>query len=366
MRALTWERREPDAEVLQVTNMWPDHADPPGPSGSPGPRYGIFVKRQVDSLIEAGVRCDVAFVRGYESPIAYALAAMSMLRQGLRGRRYQLVHVHAGETALPARFYFGAPMIFSYYGSDLLGEPYADATLPRSERVRLVVQREHARLATRTITQSREMESVLPPSVQGRNLVIPSGIAPDLFRPIDREEARERLGWSKQDRMALFAADPEVERKRYWLAKAACDWAEQNGQPVRLQVAAEIEPDEMPLAMSAADCLLLTSSIEGSPNVVKEAILCNLPVVTTCVGDVEEVLADVEPSWICEAEPSALGAAVKECLADPRRSNGREASGWLNDEAIARPILDLYEELAPGCTGAARPAPAGVEAVTSI
>jgi glycosyltransferase involved in cell wall biosynthesis len=104
----------------------------------------------------------------------------------------------------------------------------------------------------------------------------------------------------------------------------------------------------MPLLMSAADCLLLTSSIEGSPNVVKEAIQCNLPVVTTRVGDVEEVLAGVEPSWFCDANPDAVGAALAECLREPRRSNGREASGWLGSEPIARLHLDLYEELAPG------------------
>ena len=347
-RTVSWERRDAGARVLQVTNMWPVDGIPPGPAGSPGPRYGIFVKRQVDSLIEAGVRCDVLFVRGFESPLAYAFAAFMLLARGFKRRRYRLVHVHAGETALPARFYLTAPIVVSYYGSDLLGIPRADGSLSLPKRLRRAVQRAHARLATRTITQSHEMGRVLPASVHRRNLVIPSGIEQDIFCPIDREVARKRLGWDLAERVALFAADPEVPRKRHWLARAACECAGRHVERVRLHVAADVAPDDMPLVMSAADCLLLTSSIEGSPNVVKEAVQCNLPVVTTRVGDVEEVLAGVVPSWICDPDPEVIGAALVECLGHPRRSNGRDATARLSSDAIARPILDLYEELAPG------------------
>ena len=69
---------------------------------------------------------------------------------------------------------------------------------------------------------------------------------------------------------------------------------------------------------------------------------------TTRVGDVEEVLAGVTPSWICDGDPAVIGAALVECLGEPRRSNGREATSRLSSDAIVQPILDLYEELAPG------------------
>ncbi len=347
---LSWERRQPGARVLQVTNMWPVETVPPGPSGSPGPRFGIFVKRQVDSLIEAGVACDVLFVRGFRSRAAYAIAAASFLALGFARRRYQLLHVHAGETALAARFYLTAPVIVTYYGSDLLGAPEANGSISVPERIRCAAQHAHARLLTRTITQSQQMERRLPSSARARNLVIPSGIDSALFRPIEPDVARKRLGWSSTERVALFAANPEVPVKRHWLAKAASELAGQSLDSLRLHIAANVEPDDMPTLMSAADCLLVTSSSEGSPNVVKEAVLCGLPVVTTRVGDVEDVLAGVEPSWICESNAEALGAAVVECLSQRHRSNGHEAGAWLRSEAIARRHLDLYEQLAPGST----------------
>jgi glycosyltransferase involved in cell wall biosynthesis len=348
VKFFSWEERVPGARVLQVSNMWPIDADEPGPAGSPGPRYGIFVKRQVDSFVDAGVKCDVLLIRGFESPLAYPITALYLFGLGLTGR-YQLVHVHAGETALAARFYLRAPLIVSYYGDDLLGTPDAEGVVPAHRRFRRWVQRVHASLATRSITQSREMESVLPKAAQARNEVIPSGVDQDLFQPIDRAVARERLGWDAAERVALFAADPGVPRKRHWLAAEGCARAAEHLDRVRLHVADNVEPDEVPLLMSAADCLLLTSSIEGSPNVVKEAIQSDLPVVTTRVGDVDDVLAEVEPSWICDATPAAIGDALVECLGNPRRSDGREkTSSWLSEEAILQRHLELYEELAPG------------------
>ena len=116
---------------------------------------------------------------------------------------------------------------------------------------------------------------------------------------------------------------------------------------MRLHVANEVPPSQMPLLMSAADCLLLTSSIEGSPNVVKEALMCDLPVVSTDAGDARELLARAEPSWVCPDRPDALSRALVECLLETRRSNGREVSTGLGLEPIAKRVLALYRSLAP-------------------
>ncbi len=43
--------------------------------------------------------------------------------------------------------------------------------------------------------------------------------------------------------------------------------------------------------MKASDVLLLTSYWEGSPNVIKESMACNLPIISVDVGDVKEVIS---------------------------------------------------------------------------
>ncbi len=336
---LEFVQRDPGADVLVVTNMWPDEERPV---------YGIFVKRQVESLRELGVRCDVAYLRGYVSPTAYPRAALAFLAGTLRWRgKYRLVHVHAGETALAARCFLGPPMLVSYCGDDLLGDPQDDGTIPARSRIRAGVLRAHARLFPATITKSREMHDRLSPAAQRRNTVLPNGVDPDLFAPLDHAEARQRLGWDLDERVALFAATkPDIPRKRRVLAEAACARASDALGPIRLHVSGLTPPDDMPVLMSAADCLLHTSSLEGSPNVVKEALMCNLPVVATASGDIPELLDGVDPSFVCAPDADSLAEGLVRCLEEPRRSNGRgQLEGTLGSSAIARRLLEIYRRL---------------------
>lgn len=336
-RLLTFEHRDPGADVLVLTNAWPHGSDP---------KYGVFIKRQVDSLLAAGLRCEVLFVRGFESPCAYLAAALLLTRVSCTRRcRYRLVHGHGGETSLPCLLFLRGPRIVSFCGDDLLGTPDGDGRISRASWIKSRVLRRLARGLSATITKSREMESRLPTRAKRRNTVLPNGVDRELFKPGDRDKARATLGWPAAERVALFAADPTVPRKRHWLALAACAESERRGLPVRLHVASDVAPSQMPVVMSAADCLLMTSSIEGSPNVVKEALMCNLPVVATRAGDVEDLLEDVRPSQVCEPTADALARGLLDCLREARRSNGREQSEWLDEKRIAQRILEMYVNL---------------------
>jgi glycosyltransferase involved in cell wall biosynthesis len=284
----------------------------------------------------------VLYVRGYASTLAYPLAAFRFLLSTITWRgRYRLIHAHAGETALAARFHLGTPVVASYFGDDLLGDRDASGNPTPAARLRTAVVRAHAQLFAATITKSRMMEAVLPARARRRNHVIPNGVRLELFRPSDRAEARARLGWSNEP-VALFAATkPESPAKRLWLAERACELA-----GFRLRLASGVPPDDMPTLMSAADCLLVTSAVEGSPNVVKEALMCNLPVVATPAGDIPERLEGVEPSWLCPPEEESLARALRECAAERRRSNGRDAGAELDERRIAERILGVYREVA--------------------
>jgi glycosyltransferase involved in cell wall biosynthesis len=200
-----------------------------------------------------------------------------------------------------------------------------------------------------TATQSAEMEGVLPPSARRRNTVLPGGIDITTFRPIQREEARRELDWEPDEFVALFAATkPWVPRKRQWLAAEACAVAARElGRDVRLEVAGNLAPESMPLLMNAADCLLMTSSIEGSPNAVREALMCNLPVVATPAGDIEALIDGTSPSYLCAPDADEIAAALVSCLRERRRSNGRELASSLSDEAITERLIGIYRSLAP-------------------
>jgi teichuronic acid biosynthesis glycosyltransferase TuaC len=333
--------RERGADVLVVTNMWPD---------AEWPVYGIFVKRQVDALREAGVVCDVLYIRGYKSKVAYLAAMARCLWWNVRPPgRYRIVHIHAGETSVVGRFFFRGRAIVTFHGDDIMGDRRDDGTIPRSSRLRAFLIRWYGCLFAATISQSQEMHDRLPRLARMRNRVVPCGIDPTEFQPQNRDDARAAIGESGEGYLVLFAATkPDIPRKRRWLAEAAVLHAEARVGPIRLMVSGTTPPSRMSLLMNAADCLLHTASFEGSPNVVREALMCNLPVVATPSGDLRALLEGVSPSCLEAPEAGALGDALARCLEVGTRSNGRELKGVaLASSAIARRLVDLYSDVCP-------------------
>jgi hypothetical protein len=128
--------------VLFITNMRPDAVRP---------HYGNFIQSQARSLEAAGVAVDVLYLRGYAFNRAYALA-LRAVRAVTAARAYDVVHVHTGHAALVALWPAPDPVVLSFVGMDVLGQPRARGFTAKS-RVERAVFRQLARAATRTITK---------------------------------------------------------------------------------------------------------------------------------------------------------------------------------------------------------------------
>ena len=177
--------------------------------------------------------------------------------------------------------------------------------------------------------------------------ILPSGVDTDVFHPRPRAEARAELGWAAADRVVLFNGSRRAKNKRLDLAEAAAAVAARLVPGTRLEVLdGAIPAGHIATYMNAADCLLMTSDHEGSPNVVKEALACDLPVVSVDVGDVRERIAGVTPGGIAGRDPERLGAALAAVLREPRRSDGHTAIEAIGTRRIAERIVDVYRRVA--------------------
>jgi glycosyltransferase involved in cell wall biosynthesis len=267
---------------------------------------------------------------------------MALLPLARRGK-YKLVHSHGGESALVARFFWGAPVLATYWGSDLLGPRYGGRGTRLKSVLRSRLLRLHARLMTATTTKTSEMERVLPRAVQRRNWVIPDGVDPSQFKPVDGARARAALGWPADVRIVISAGSGGM--KRHWLAEQAVELAARELPGLRWHALTAVPPEDMPLYYNAADLLLHTSFSEGSPNVIKEAHACQLPVASTQVGDIADLLEGVEPSALCDDRPEALAHEIVRILRDGRRSNGREQLHRLGIDTATARTIDCYRSV---------------------
>jgi glycosyltransferase involved in cell wall biosynthesis len=296
----------------------------------------------VDFLRAAGVNVDVFRFDGGRRPWRYMLGWLRLqARLRLRRGRYDLVHAQFGQNgllAIPKRL----PLVVTFRGSDLQGIVGRGGGITAPGRFLQWVSRLVARRADAVVVVSEHMKAYLPPRIDAE--VIPSGLDLDLLRPHPRDEARRQLGLPLDRPLVLFAANPSLPRKRYPLAREAVRLLEKR-MPLELVVAWGIPHAQMPLYMSACDALILTSVHEGSPNVVKEALACNLPVVSVNTGDVPERLRAVDGCELCpDDRPETLAAALERVLTRGQRVDGRRAVEHLDERLLARRMINVYTQ----------------------
>jgi teichuronic acid biosynthesis glycosyltransferase TuaC len=300
----------------------------------------IFSRQQVDSLRQLGVPVRAFYLEVGRSPRSL-LTEWKRFRGAVRTFDPQLVHAHYGTmTAFFAAIATRRPLFVTYHGSDL--NPVPSISLLRSLTGRLLSQLAALRTA-HIVCVSPALRCRLWWR-RNRATVLPMGVDLSRFLPTALSEARRTLGWAPTDRVVLFNAGRYPGVKRLDLARDAVAAAEKLTGPIRFVVADGTTPPElMPTLMNAADCLLITSDYEGSPTIVKEALACNLPIVSVAVGDVADRLNGVQPSRIVSRNPADIGRALAEVLALQTRSNGRAFVRDLDSATIALRLIAAYQ-----------------------
>ncbi len=241
---------------------------------------------------------------------------------------YDIVHANYGLTGPAALSQLSRPVVLSLWGTDLYG---------RYGRL----SRTCARFSDAVIVMNEQMADALDQNCH----IIPHGVDIDLFAPAPQREAQAELGWDPNRKHVLFPYSTTTAVKDYPRAQRTVETtAERLDDPVELQVVKGEPHRRMALYMNAADSLLLTSKWEGSPNSTKEAMACNLPIVATDVGDLNEQLSGVSHSHVCESD-SELTDALVDVLRAGERSDGRSRAREYSLERMGDQLVDVYESV---------------------
>lgn len=327
--------------VLVVSNHWG--------AKQVAPSAGIFVDRQISSLKLAGARISTFDIGLSHSP-ARVIKKWLELRKLVQTLNPDILHGRYGTIVGLVTTLVNKPSVISFCGGDLLS---GASISPFRQHLGILLSNLAALRAKRLICVSEELRQALWWK-KNRAVVIPDGIDLEIFSPGVQEFARGELGWDTHNPIVILNVRNDPKAKGLELARKVIQLVQHRIPNVELRVIENVPPNRMPLHYQAADALLCLSLSEGSPNVVKEALACNLPVISTPVGDVPERLAGVQPSAVVARDANAIAEALVPILRLRKRSNGREHVTSLSLDSIAQCIMDVYRS-ALGLAGGGKP-----------
>lgn len=305
-----------------------------------------LVKAQIDSLIQIGTETAVFAI---DKPgFSGYIKAISSLRKRIKISKPDIIHAHYGLSGLVVFLSFtGCKVVISFMGDDLIGSVGKDQRYTLFSKVLVLINKTLAkRYYDYSITKSGELDKII--SKTKNKTILPNGVNLNVFYPYDIDICRDRLGIDKDEKIVLFAADPSRPEKNYALAVTALTLL--NNNKIRIIPVFSEEHIRLHYYYNAADVLLLTSIHEGSPNVIKEAMACCCPIVTTNVGDVKEILGTTAGCYIAESSSQSVAEYLLKAI-EFRKTNlfteGRDRLVDLNldSESVAKKLVGIYRKV---------------------
>lgn len=264
------------------------------------------------------------------------LSNIPRLQKKIKELNPDLIHAHYSLSGFVAALCMSnKPVIISLMGSDIQAEfifKYA---------IKLFSQL----IWSAVIVKSPRMKSTIGlPNAH----VIPNGVDLKLFKPLPNADFKNKIEFDEQNINILFLADPSRVEKNYTLANNAMKFVKTKN--AKLNVRYNLPHSDIPKVINASDIILMTSKWEGSPNVIKEAMACNRPIVSTDVGDVKWLLGNEEGHFLSSFVPQEVASKLDQACKFYYKSGQTSGSKRLIDlqldsQTIAKKLVAIYNDL---------------------
>lgn len=297
-------------------------------SGNSPTTISPITKNQGESLIKEGADLTYFTIQG-KGLFGY-LKAIPKLRRALKQNNYDVVHAHYSLSAYVASLAGAKPLVVSLMGSDVGSRNLFKFFIKSFNRL----------FWDAVIVKSKEMKEMI--GLKDAQ-VIPNGVNFDKFKPYDRAQMQDQLNWDRSKKHVLFASSPKRPEKNYDLANTA--FLKLADTKLELHVLENVANKDIPFYLNASNVLLLTSLREGSPNIIKEAMACAVPIVATDVGDVRANIAATDGCFVCNFDAATIAQCLEKALRFEGQTTGRAAISWLDESNIAKSILGIYRNL---------------------
>jgi teichuronic acid biosynthesis glycosyltransferase TuaC len=271
------------------------------------------------------------------SGLLFYLCCRRLVAKVIRQTKIDAIHAHTvlpdGAAAVLLGREFGLPVICTAHGSDVNVYPYKNRFVRWASQWALrhvdcmIAVSENLKKAAIALAGPREIA------------VVHNGADSGSFKTMGKCEARSRLKLDYTGKLVCFVGYLRSEKGLEYLLEAFAGLRQPDTQlclvgdgPLKHSLTALAQRlgivancrfvgkrphDEIPLWISAADCIVLPSLSEGFPTILAEAMLCGVPIIATPVGGIPEVIRDGETGLLVPCRtPTALSQALHSLLSN--------------------------------------------------
>ena len=291
-----------------------------------------FIKEQMDSLKSIGITCVLFPIT--QNGISGYLKHFRLLNKIIKLEKPDLIHAHYGLSGLLGNLQRKIPVITTFHGTDI-----------NNKKIRWI-STIAARLSKKSIYVTEQLKTI---AGNKNGVIIPCGVDLSIFTPQNMEQSKKKMNLDPSKNYVLFCSSFGNSIKNSQLAINAF-----NNTRKRLSLNMELlelnnfSREEVSNLLNASFCLIMTSFSEGSPQVIKEALATNRPIVSTEVGSVKELIADVKGCTLVEHSLESVNNGLENCIKfsiEQGETNGREhiQNNLLGLKQIATSIQTLYK-----------------------
>lgn len=259
-------------KLLAITNMYPDLESP---------YYGIFVKEQLDAIEKLDIfQIDLYYINAKKNGKFEYIKSIFNITKIINNNKYDVIHIHYGISALFLLFVKPKCKIFlTLHGADI--------SMKQKKYFQIFITKRLLKKVDKVFVLNNEMVNVVKKFTNNYS-ILPCGINTDFFKPYSEKTVNK-------NKIILFPGDPNRIVKNFPLFIKVVELFKLRFPEIGIEYKCiqNSSREQVRDLMCSADCLLMTSISEGSPQVIKESLSCNLPVVSVPVGDVKELTSGI-------------------------------------------------------------------------
>ena len=264
---------------------------------------GVWMYNQYKFLSE---EVELYYLDGMRNPFRFLKHMFRLIRLS---RDYEIAHAQYGSAVGFITGLMSCKKVLSLKGSDWYLAPNPSFV----HRVRTKMGNILTKISI------KRFHSIIVMSDAMKNEVLNDFPDSDVIKIVDPIDLHRFKPWDRGDnslaKKILFASvNLENPIKRFDLAEQSVSLLKRKMPNVELVTMSNVPHSKVCDFMNSVDVLLLTSTHEGWPNVVKEILACNKPFVATDVSDLRAIAEKTNSCFVCDDSAEQLSEALWQSL----------------------------------------------------